>query len=77
MGMKRYGRCQVVYFGKDKFRGYSLFQFITTSSIVGHFTDKEAYLNIFSCKQFDKKEVLIFVKKWFRPDGVKHKLIRR
>ena len=77
IGMKRYGKCQVVYFGKGKFRGYSLFQFITTSSITGHFTDKDAYINIFSCLDFNKDKVGNFVKNWFKTNEVKTIFNRR
>jgi len=75
--MKRYGDCRIVYFGKDEFRGYSLLQFITTSSIVGHFTESEAFLNIFSCKKFDKNIVIDFVKDWFDSKKIKFWFIRR
>ena len=35
--------------------GYSLVQLIETSSITGHFVDKngDCYIDIFSCKAFD------------------------
>lgn len=75
--MKRWGKTQIVYFGKDRFKGYSVMQFITTSSIVGHFTKDEIYLNIFSCKEFDIKEVICFTKKWFVATKCKSRFLRR
>jgi len=75
--MKRYGKCNVVYFGKGRFRGYSVMQFITTSSIVGHFTNKEAYINIFSCKKYSVDDVLEFTKNWFNSNKVIYKTIWR
>ena len=75
--MKRYGKCRVVYFGKDRFKGYSVMQFITTSSIVGHFTDSEAFLNIFSCRKFNPNEVIKFSQTWFTANKIKSKFLRR
>ena len=78
IGMKRWGKPQIVFFGKDRFKGYSLFQFITNSSITGHFTEKgEAYLNIFSCKKFNCKKAILFVKKFFETEIVKMVLRER
>jgi len=77
LGMKRYGKCRVVYFGKDRFKGYSVMQFITTSSIVGHFTDSEAFLNIFSCRKFNRNEVIKFSQTWFTANKNKSKFLRR
>lgn len=77
IGMKRWKKPQIVYFGKDKFKGFSIMQFITTSSIIGHFTKTEAYVNIFSCKEFDRKLVVKFCKDWFKSDKIKYRFIRR
>ena len=55
--MKPYGEPQTPYFGENQehTKGYSLLQFIETSSIVGHFSEGTGavYLNIFSCKEYD------------------------
>lgn len=75
--IKRFGKCQIVYFGKDKFRGFSLMQFLTTSSVVGHFTKDEAFINIFSCKEFNKIKTLEFVKNWFNTKTLKYNFLRR
>jgi len=57
--MKRYGA--------EHLYGYSIFQLIEVSSIVGHFTEgrKAAYLDIFSCAPFDAKAVEKFAKEYF------------
>jgi len=57
--------------------GFSFFQFITTSSIVGHFIEKDriAFLNIFSCNVFDYKKAADFSKKFFKAKKVKTKII--
>jgi len=54
--MRRFGEPMIVNFGEDpRVTGYSLVQLIETSNICGHFADgsNSAYLDIFSCKQFD------------------------
>jgi len=47
--------------------GTSAVQFITTSNIVIHTLDKlkAAYVNIFSCKEYDKKVAEKTTKEWF------------
>jgi len=75
--MERYGECNVIYFGNGRFQGYSLFQFITTSSIVGHFTEDEAYLNVFSCKKYNKDFVKNLVSEWFKTNNVKATFLER
>ena len=51
-----------------KTKGTSAVQFILTSTIVIHTLDlmKAAYVNIFSCKEFDTNEAAQFTAKWFR-----------
>ena len=77
IGMKRWGKCNIVYFGKDRFKGFSIMQFITTSSILGHFTKTEAYINIFSCKKFDIEKTKEFIKYYFNTNMLKSTFIRR
>ena len=50
-----------------KTKGTSAVQFILTSTIVIHTLDlmKAAYINIFSCKEFDTDEAAEFTAKWF------------
>ena len=54
--MVAYGAPQVVYFGSGNKAGYTLVQLIETSNICAHFVDEtnDVYLDVFSCKQFDK-----------------------
>lgn len=50
-----------------KTKGISAVQFILTSTIVIHTLElpKSAYINIFSCKDFDEDEALDFTVEWF------------
>lgn len=75
--MKRFRKCQVVYFGKDRFKGFSLMQFLTTSSIVGHFTKDEAFINIFSCKRYNVREAVRFTCEWFETNQFRSEFLRR
>ena len=67
IGMKRYGDCQIVYFGDGRVAGYSMTQLIETSLISGHFANdtNRAYLDIFSCKGYDPAVVEEFSRKFF------------
>ena len=73
--MKRYGKPMTPHFGHadPKTSGYSLLQFLETSSITGHFSEQynAAYLNIFSCKKFNAKTAINFSKKVFKPKRLK------
>ncbi len=79
--MKKYGKCYLPYFGlnADHTPGYSLLQFIETSSITGHFAEKtnSAYLNIFSCKEFDPIKAGRFCKEFFSAKRMKKRLYIR
>ena len=67
LDMKRHGPTRIGRFGTGRLRGYSMTQFIETSSITGHFDDKghRAFIDVFSCKHFNAKKVGAFTKKFF------------
>lgn len=79
--MKPYGEPLTPYFGEkqEHTKGYSLLQFIETSSIVGHFSEGTGavYLNIFSCKKFDIEKAENFAKKYFDAERVHSRFIIR
>ncbi|MFO8052954.1 MAG: S-adenosylmethionine decarboxylase [Candidatus Omnitrophota bacterium] len=79
--MKKFGKTILNYFGenKDFTKGYSLVQLIETSSITGHFSDKwnAAYLNIFSCQDYNHKTARRFTKKFFQAKKMSSRLIIR
>jgi S-adenosylmethionine decarboxylase len=76
-----YGEAQTPYFGEkcEHTKGYSLLQFVETSSITGHFSEGTgaAYINIFSCKPYDKEAALEFTKGYFKAEKTVSNYIER
>ena len=70
--MTPYGAPFAERFGLNeaKTAGYSIVQLIETSSITGHFSEERnsAYINIFSCKEFDPEQAVEFSKNFFGAD---------
>ncbi len=81
LDMKKFGKTLIPHFGHGSphTSGYSLLQFIETSSITGHFSEltHSAYLNIFSCKPFDIKKTKRFTKDFFGAKQLKNRVITR
>ncbi len=52
-------------------KGTSAVQFILTSTIVIHTLDLmgAVYINLFSCKEYDKDKAEAFSKEWFKASG--------
>ena len=79
--MKKYGKTLLPYFGEKAAytKGYSLVQLIETSSVTGHFSDfwSTAYINIFSCKKYDKDLAKKFTKQFFKAKKTKTKFLIR
>jgi S-adenosylmethionine/arginine decarboxylase-like enzyme len=59
--------------------GYSVLQMITTSNISAHFVNKtkEAYIDVFSCKEFNPDVVCKVVNKFFSPKNMKVNFVIR
>ena len=78
IGMTPYGAPFAERFGLNeaKTAGYSIVQLIETSSITGHFSEEwnSAYINIFSCKEFDPKQAAEFSKHFFEADRIESSL---
>lgn len=55
-----------------KLAGLTLMQCIETSSITAHFVDSDgsAYIDVFSCKPFEKATVMDCVAQHFNPEGM-------
>jgi S-adenosylmethionine/arginine decarboxylase-like enzyme len=77
--MKAYGHPQIIHFGEGNKAGYTLVQLIETSNVTGHFCDEsgDAYIDIFSCKDFDKNVVRDVLLEHFHPHALDIKLIKR
>ena len=76
-----HGEPQTPYFGENlsHTKGYSLLQFIETSSITGHFSEStgSAYINIFSCNPFDEKKATEFTNQYFEANEIQSHFIER
>ena len=79
INMEKVGPTRVKKFGKDELKGYSTFQFIKTSSISCHFDEiqNRAFIDIFSCKDFDAKKATNFAKEFFGAKTTQLKLLIR
>ncbi len=66
--MKAHGEPMIEKFAEGHLEGYSVLQFIETSSITIHFDDKigdRAFIDIFSCKYFDADKAKAFCQNYF------------
>jgi S-adenosylmethionine/arginine decarboxylase-like enzyme len=79
--MVPYGEPQVVHFAAHDLSkaGYTLTQLIETSNICAHFVDitGEAYLDVFSCKQFSEDFVIDLFFEWFNPSNAHSSIVER
>ena len=77
--MERQGDVLIDRFGEGKLEGYSVMQFIQTSSITAHFDEEKnrAFIDIFSCKKFDSKQALEFCRLFFKAKDIKMTVIER
>lgn len=81
INMVAYGEPVIVHFAEHSYEaaGYSLVQLIETSAIMGHFSDnnRDAYLDIFSCKSIDQETALQVVEKHFAPQKIHAAFLER
>ncbi len=79
--MKRFGECRIVHFGEDQaVAGFSMTQLIETSLISGHFANaaNSAYIDIFSCRFYEPREVAEFAMLFFKGSNYKmHTILRQ
>jgi len=77
--MVAYGPPQVVHFGSEDKMGFTLVQLIETSNITAHFSEdtSSAFINVFSCKNFDTLTVKEVVKKYFKSKQILMNRINR
>lgn len=78
--MKAYGAPKIVHFGDSPLvSGYTLVQLIETSLISGHFVEynNSAYINIFSCKDYEEEVAADFTRKFFKAELMTFNVIER
>lgn len=77
--MEAHGACYVDRFGEGDIEGLSAMQFIKTSSISVHLDEvgNRAFIDIFSCKDFDAASAEKFSKEFFRAKEVKSTVLER
>ena len=63
----------------DPKQGHTLIQLITTSNITAHFVDinGSAFIDVFSCQEFDVVEVKATVNEFFKPKKMTDMLVGR
>src|SRR5919112_862689 len=75
IGMVAYGEPVLEHFATHLLEaaGYSLVQLIETSAVTGHFCDAsgDAYLDVFSCKDFDPEVAIGVVERHLRPESIR------
>lgn len=79
--MTAYGEPMVVHFGEHdpELAGWTVVQLIETSNIMAHFMDGsgDAYLDVFSCQEFDPEVVLAVVAQMLAPERVTTRMLAR
>ena len=78
--MKTYEECVVVKFGKEpRISGFSMTQLIETSLISGHFAEESnaTYLDVFSCKFYEPRDVAEFAISFFKGTNYKMQVALR
>jgi S-adenosylmethionine/arginine decarboxylase-like enzyme len=73
LNMEKFGEALVYEFGEGDLHGLSGVQFIHTSSITMHNQkpDNGVHLDIFSCKDYDERIVMEFIKETLKPNTKK------
>ena len=81
IGMVAYGEPVIEHFATHlpEAAGYSLVQLIETSAVTGHFCDLsgDAYVDVFSCKDFDPAVAVRVVERHLRPARVRQVDVHR
>ena len=81
IGMKAFGQPIIEHFATHlpTAAGFTLLQMIETSNIAAHFAENlgEAYIDIFSCKEFDENIVVSFCQDFFKPKTIVKKNMMR
>jgi S-adenosylmethionine decarboxylase len=79
INMVPFGEPQIVMFGSGNKKGYTLVQLIETSNITAHFVEEtdDLYLDVFSCKEFEEKDVIQMIDYHFKPMNYETTFLKR
>jgi S-adenosylmethionine/arginine decarboxylase-like enzyme len=79
INMVPFGAPWVQHFGSGNKAGYTMVQLIETSNLVAHFAeeDNSAYIDVFSCKDFQKEDVEELVHQYFGPQWMTSRVVLR
>lgn len=77
--MVAHGSPQCVHFGEGDKAGYTYSQLIQTSNICAHFCDegRNAYIDVFSCRDFNFREISDLIYAFFDAEEVKVRCVLR
>lgn len=77
--MKRHGDVMIEHFGSGNKEGFTMVQLIETSNVTAHFANdiECAFIDLFSCKEFNANEVASFTKEFFSAANIGLQLIDR
>jgi len=78
--MKRFGEPQIIHFGpNERVAGFSMTQLIETSLVSGHFANETnaAYLDIFSCKEYEPSKAAEFCRDFFGAESATYQVLFR
>lgn len=77
--MVPYGKPILEHFGKDDKLGFTFVQLIETSNIICHFCEEtdDAYIDIFSCKEYDIKAAEYIIRSHFKPHNLSITVVER
>lgn len=77
--MEAHGPCHIDRFGEGELEGLSAIQFIKTSSITVHLDEvgNRAFIDIFSCKNFDGSVAEAFAKQFFQAKEARSTVLER
>ncbi len=79
VNMEAHGPTYVDRFGEGDIEGFSAMQFIKTSSITVHLDEvgNRAFIDIFSCKDFDPQPAIDYAKEFFGAKEHKETVLER
>ncbi|MCK8518832.1 S-adenosylmethionine decarboxylase [Methanoculleus sp. 7T] len=78
--MHRFGEPQIIHFGpNERVAGFSMTQLIETSLVSGHFANETnaAYLDIFSCKEYEPSKAAEFCRNFFGAQSATYQVLFR